>query len=261
VLGDADAQLAASAAWFGSTVNRGQTCIAVRRAFVHRSRYTAFCDLLRGLAEKAEPMRLTLPSQARQADRFVDDAVARGAKLLVERPEAEEGSWRPAVLIDATPEMAVCREAAFAPVMAVLPFDDVEQALEMDRRCPYALGASIFATDVQQARWLAYHLRAGAVAINDVVLPTAHPATPFGGSGASGWGVTQGAEGLLEMTVPRVVSATSGKFRPHYDMGDPRKLENQGELLRGFLEAGHAPGFGRRLAGWWRVVRAAMRGL
>lgn len=261
VLEDANVPFAARAAWFGTTINRGQTCIAVRRAFVHRSRYADFCDRLRGLAEKAQPMRLTLPSQARQVDQLVDDAVARGARLLVERPPSTDGCV-PAVLIDARPEMAVCREAAFAPVMAVLPFDTVEQAVEMDRQCPYALAASIFSADVpHKAMWLAYQLRAGMVAINDVVLPTAHPATPFGGSGASGWGVTQGAEGLLEMTVPQVVSSTSGTFRPHYDMGDPEKLENQGEMLRGFLQAGHAPGFFRRLAGWWRIVRAAMRGV
>jgi acyl-CoA reductase-like NAD-dependent aldehyde dehydrogenase len=262
VLPDADVRLAARAAWFGMTVNRGQTCIAVRRAFVHRSRYGDFCDLLRPLISQAAAMPLTLPSQARQVDHFVQDAVARGGKPLVDRLASSGAGCFPTVLIDATPEMAVCREAAFAPVMAVLPFDDVQQALTMERECPYALAASIFSESVIEARWLvANELRAGAVSINDVVLPTAHPATPFGGSGASGWGVTQGAEGLLEMTVPQVVSTTSGKFRPHYDMGDLKKLESQGELLRGFLQAGHAPGLFRRLAGWWRIVRAAMRGV
>jgi acyl-CoA reductase-like NAD-dependent aldehyde dehydrogenase len=261
VMADADVRLAARAAWFGMTVNRGQTCIAVRRAFVHRSRHAEFLDTLRPLVEKSSPMPLTLPSQGRQVDHFVEDALARGGKLLVDRPAGREAGCHPTVLIDATPEMAACREAAFAPVMAVLPFDDWEQAVAMERECPYALAASIFTADTVTARFLANELRAGAVTINDVVVPTAHPATPFGGTGQSGWGVTQGAEGLLEMTVPQVVSVKGGAFRPHYDMGDPQKLQGQGELLRGFLEAGHAPGFGQRLRGWWRVVRAAMRGV
>src|SRR5207247_817779 len=98
-----------------------------------------------------------------------------------------------------------------------------------------------------RAEWLASRLRAGMVAINDVVVPTAHPATPFGGRGNSGWGVTQGAEGLLEMSVPQTVSVRRGTFRPHFDIGDPGKLAVQEELLRGLMEATHAPRLGARL--------------
>jgi aldehyde dehydrogenase (NAD+) len=157
--------------------------------------------------------------------------------------------------------MAVCREAPFAPLLAVLPFDSLEDALAQERQCPYALAASIFTRNVPLARRLASTLRAGCVTINEVVVPTAHPATPFGGRGASGWGVTQGAEGLLEMTLPQVVSVRGGTFRPHYDSGEPGKLEAQAELLTGLLQAGHAPRLGQRLAGWWRVVRRAWRGV
>jgi acyl-CoA reductase-like NAD-dependent aldehyde dehydrogenase len=262
VLDDADVGLAARAAWFGMTMNRGQTCIAVRRAFVHRSRYDEFRDRLRPLAEKAPPMHLTVPSQARQARQLVDDAVEHGAKLLIQGSQtSEDGSFRPAVLLDATPEMAVCREAAFAPIMAVLPFDKAEEALQAEAQCPYALAASVFTKDDTTAVWIADQLRAGAVTINDVIVPTAHPATPFGGSGASGWGVTQGAEGLLEMTVPRVVSHRGGTFRPHYDTGDPEKLKKQADLLRALLEAGHSPTLGARLRGWWHVIGTARKGL
>lgn len=262
VLDDADVKLAARAAWFGSTINRGQTCIAVRRAFVQRKNYPAFCDLLSQLARDSQPQPLTMASQARQAEQLLQDAVSHGGKLLVPQTgSATDGTCRPAVVVDARPEMAICREAAFAPVMAVLPFDTLEDALAMEAQCPYALGASIFTGNVALAQRLSAQLRSGAVCINDVIVPTAHPATPFGGAGASGWGVTQGAEGLLEMTVPQVVSVRSGSFRPHYDIHDPVKLQKQGDLVKGFLEATHAPTFGRRLAGWWRVLRILMKGL
>ena len=56
VLDDADVAMAARAAWFGATVNRGQTCIAVRRAFVHRAVYPAFCDRLKEMASAAVPV-------------------------------------------------------------------------------------------------------------------------------------------------------------------------------------------------------------
>jgi aldehyde dehydrogenase (NAD+) len=165
------------------------------------------------------------------------------------------------VVIDARPEMSLCRESTFAPVLAVLPFDSIDDALRMELSCPFALGASVFTRNPARGESLASRLRAGVVTINDVVVPTAHPATPFGGRGDSGWGVTQGEEGLLEMTVPQTVSVRAGTFRPHYDSGDPAKLAAQEELLRGLMQARHAPTLLTRLRGWWRLIRAARRGI
>jgi acyl-CoA reductase-like NAD-dependent aldehyde dehydrogenase len=260
VLEDADVTLAARAAWFGCTINRGQTCIAVRRSFIHRSVYPAFCEALR-IQAKPQPMKLALAAQADHAQRLVANAVAEGGRLLLEPAPAHDGSCAPAVVIDARPEMALCRESTFAPVLAVLPFDSIDDALRMERSCPFALGASIFTRNPSFHQRLAGRLRAGVVTINDVVVPTAHPATPFGGRGDSGWGVTQGEEGLLEMTVPQTVSVRAGTFRPHYDSGDPAKLAAQEDLLRGLMQARHASTLLARLAGWWRLIRAARRGI
>jgi aldehyde dehydrogenase (NAD+) len=164
----------------------------------------------------------------------------------------------PAVVTDCRPEMPICQDASFAPIMAVLPFDSIEEALRIDAGCRYALGASIFSRDGAKANALASRLRTGMAAINDVIVPTAHPATPFGGRGDSGWGVTQGAEGLLEMTIPQVVSFRGGTFRPHYDLA-AGKGKGQGELLRGFLESSHAPTLASRWRGWRRLLPALWR--
>jgi acyl-CoA reductase-like NAD-dependent aldehyde dehydrogenase len=259
VLEDADVSLAARAAWFGATLNRGQTCLAVRRAFVQRSVYAPFCAALRELAEQAHPVRLALPAQVRFTERLVREALADGARLLLDTLLANPDECAPAVVIDARPEMALCQEASFAPVLAVLPFDSLEEALRMESRCPYALGTSIFTRNEARAALLAEELRAGMVAINDVIVSTAHPATPFGGRGDSGWGVTQGAEGLLEMTLPQVVSLRGGRFRPHYDMAMGQGAERQAEFLHGLLESAHAPTLRQRLRGWWRLLRGAKR--
>lgn len=255
VLDDADVSLAAQAAWFGATLNRGQTCLAARRLFVQRPVYAAFCAALRPLTERASPIAVALPAQARQADDLVRDAVAEGARMLFEAPSSEGTTCTPRIVVDARPEMAVCREASFAPVAAVMPFDSDEEAMAMEMQCPFALGASIFTRDRRRADRMACRLRAGMVAINDVIAPTAHPATPFGGRGDSGWGVTQGAEGLLEMTVPQVVSQRTGRFRPHYELASGQEAEQQTELLRGLLERAHAPTLTARLRGWWRLLR------
>lgn len=261
VLDDADPALAARAAWFGATLNRGQTCLAVRRALVSRKVYGPFLEALRPLAEAARPMKLALPSQVEQAVRLVEDAIQSGAKLLGSdpvKPTASEDECRPTAVLEARPEMALCREASFAPLLAVMPFDDLEEALNLEKPCPYALGASVFTRTPLRAERLAEWLRAGAVTVNDVVVPTAHPATPFGGRGESGWGVTQGSEGLLEMTLTQVVSVRTGTQRPHYDMVINPK-DAQGELLRALLQATHGETWWTRLTGIVRTVRAAWK--
>src|SRR5262249_25677342 len=82
VLPDADLGLATAAAWVGFTLTRGQTCVAVRRAFVHRSLYPQFMQALEPLASAAGPLRLAMASQVRQAQQLVDDAVGKGGRVL-----------------------------------------------------------------------------------------------------------------------------------------------------------------------------------
>jgi len=247
LLDDADWQLAAKAAAFGVCINRGQTCIAVRRVFVPRSQLEAFSqELLRVLPQQTMPLQL--PAQHEQAKRLVQDAIAQGARLLTP-------PGGPIVLSEVRPTMALCREASFAPIVGLLPYDTLEEALQAEAACPFALSFSIFTAHVARAEAIAAQLRAGSVCINDVIAPTAHPATPFGGRGESGWGVTQGAEGLLEMTLPQVVSVRSGRFRPHY-----QPTPEQEGLLRGLLAAKHAATLQARWLGWWRVIRTALKG-
>jgi aldehyde dehydrogenase (NAD+) len=154
--------------------------------------------------------------------------------------------------------MGLCRDALFAPVVAVLPYDNVEDAVRMDAQCPYGLGASIFTRSPARATELAARLRTGTVAVNDVIVPTAHPGTPFGGRGLSGWGVTQGPEGLLEMTVPQVVSVRGGTFRPHYEMA-AGGAGPQGDLLWGSLDIGHGLTLSQRCRGFFRLLRGLFR--
>ncbi len=256
VLPDADVMMAAAAAWFGATLNRGQTCIAVRRAFVHRAVYDEVLRTLQPWAEAARPMRLALASQARQGERLVADALAKGGRLVSKSDGSlDEAEFRPTVIADARPEMDLFREASFAPLLALLPFDDVEQALTMDRLCPFGLGASVFTTRPRQAHQIAARLKTGMVTINDVIAPTAHPVSPFGCVRESGWGVTQGAEGLLEMTVPQVVSLKKGRYRPHYEMATREPGAQEG-LLRGLLRFCHGAGLLER----WRGLRQMIRG-
>ncbi|WP_162271896.1 aldehyde dehydrogenase family protein [Gemmata sp. SH-PL17] len=304
VLADADIELAAKGVWFGLTLNRGQTCVAVRRVFVQRAKYAALVAALKPLADRAVPMNLVMESQRTQADRLIQDAMKRGASVLGEPnpltpfPKKEGGTepntidakssamvlspspfrggvgeglfstpfpsgrgdggvgsaLAPTLLLNTPADAAICREACFAPVAAVIPFDTVEEALAMANQSPFGLSASVFSADVAAAQEFAARVPSGSVVINDVLAPTAHPATPFGGRGASGWGVTQGPEGLLAMTVPQVVTVHKGTFRPHLDDAanpDPATID----LLHGLIRLTHARGLRARLSGLWQMVR------
>ena len=260
VLADADVALAARAAWFGCTINRGQTCIAVRRAFVHRTLYSPFCEALRALADGAPAAPLLMPSQVQQARRLLADALGAGARLLNEAAPGETGACRPMIVIDATPEMALCREPAFAPVMAVLPFDSVEEALRQESICPFALGASIFTrrqgpcgmAGRPAARGLGDGQRRGG-ADGPSVHAVRRPGRQRLGRHARRRGAA-GDDRSADGEHP------AGAFRPHYDAADAGKLASQEELLRGLLQATHASGIGSRLRGWGRLIRAAWRG-
>ena len=109
--------------------------------------------------------------------------------------------------------MRILQEDVFAPWLALVPVADMDQALQYDAECPFALGASIFGP-LKPAKALAPRIRAGSICINDLIVPTADPRLPFGGGARSGFGRTRGAEGLLEMTATKTVS-TRRWFRPH----------------------------------------------
>ena len=83
-----------------------------------------------------------------------------------------------------------------------------------------------------------------------MIVPTADPRLPFGGRGRSGYGVTRGADGLLEMTRPKAIVVRRGSFRPHLD--PPHPLD--GDLFRHYLAAAHGGSLGQRLRGAANVV-------
>jgi acyl-CoA reductase-like NAD-dependent aldehyde dehydrogenase len=160
--------------------------------------------------------------------------------------------------IDPPPGHPARCDSTFTPQLAVLPFDTLDEALALHAESPFRLTASIFTRNLAAARSLAAKLPVGAVVVNDVIAPTAHPGTPFGGRGASGWGVTQGPEGLFQMTVPQTVTVHSGTFRPHVESvltADPAG----GEVTAGMLRMAHGRTLGTRWRGLKQMVRGMMR--
>lgn len=255
LLDDGDVKLAARGAWFGATANGGQACVGTRRVYVPRSHLQNFLNYLTPLVERALPVHLVLPDQVAIAQDLIADALARGAHLI-RRDDllVPDGHVQPAVLVQESPDTRACRESFFFPLLSVLPYDGIDQALTSIAGCPYRLGASVFTADPRRALNLSERLRCGMVHVNDVIVPMGHPATPLGGQGASGWGRTKGHEGLLEMTVPQIVSVVRGRFRPHFDaIGSHWFLH--AEALAGLLELRHARTLRGKLRGARRLLR------
>ena len=254
VLPGADLDLTADALTFGLRLNAGATCIAPRRVFVAREHAAALEDGLTRRLEGGRPLPVTRQASDR-LQALLDDARERGGRVVPGCPEAGEGLVRPTAVFDADPHALLLQADIFAPVLGVVPVQEPDEALALDALCPYALGASVFGPP-EAARRVAEKVRAGSVVVNDLVVPTADPRLSFGGRGRSGFGVTRGAEGLLEMTCLKTISVRRGRFRPHYE---PLPAKDGAALIRAWLQAAHGRGAGTRLRGLGRLVRGLAR--
>lgn len=260
ILPDANLDLAARGIYFGTTVNSGQTCVSSRRLFVPRQVLTALQDKLIALFDK-QPMQRTLAMANQQAhvNKLIQAATADGARILIPKTGQLPGQdGVPIILTEVRPEMAICNEALFAPVSMIIPYEELSEALAGIKRSDYGLAFSIYTQDLAQAKALIAQLPCGLATINDAVAAVGHPATPFGGVGRSGWGITQGAEGLLEMTTPQVISQRGGTFRPHFDPMGSSPATNDAVLSQ-MLRWENSPTFWQRTSSFFGLLRAAMR--
>ncbi len=238
VLPGADLPLVASCLAYGLRLNGGATCIAPRRVFVGTE---AAAELGQALLKRLPgvPDALVPPAIAARLAALAENAVDAGAHMLA------AGPGRPLVLTGATSDMALLQQDVFAPWLAIVPVPDMAAALAAADACPFALGASVFGP-ADAARAFADRVRAGSVCVNDVIVPTADPRLPFGGRGRSGFGLTRGAEGLLEMTVAKTISIRRGRLRPHLQPATPRDAGNFSLMIA-------------LLHGTWRTRWSALR--
>ncbi|MFZ0137250.1 MAG: aldehyde dehydrogenase family protein [Candidatus Sulfotelmatobacter sp.] len=212
VLDDADVDVASSAAVWGAFVNAGQTCLSVERCYVHRSLYENF---LRACAEKTKKLRvgrgmdretdvgpMIHERQLRVVEAHVEDAVARGARVLTGGSRAQElgeNFYKPTVLADVTHEMQIMREETFGPVLPVTAFDSDDEAVRLANDSEYGLAASVWTRDSARGERLARRIQAGTVMVNDVVSCFGISEAPHGGVKSSGIGRAHGRFGLEEM--------------------------------------------------------------
>ncbi|MDB6029989.1 MAG: aldehyde dehydrogenase [Verrucomicrobiales bacterium] len=250
VLEDADLHLSAKALSFGLHLNQGQICIAPRRIFVAASRLQEFLQVVRTAFQERECFALPLRRIAGFLP-HLGDALDNGATLVAGSDMTEGEPRFPFVVSNVPRDSALWSEDFFLPVAAVAPFETEQDLLTGLKQSPYALGASIFTADCDAAKALATKLKVGVISINDLIVPTADPRLPFGGRGRSGFGVTRGAEGLLEMTAVKVVTTRSFKWRPHY--AEPQS--GDGDLFAHFLQLVHSGSWKQRFSSAIKLFR------
>lgn len=217
VLADADPAAIANDLFWGAFINTGQTCAALKRLYVHDDVYDRVVDELARIAA-ATPMGNGLdeqnvlgPVQNRaQFDivtALVDDARARGARVVVggeAAPELGELFYRATIVADIADGAPLVDEEQFGPVLPVIRFTDLDDAIARANRLDVGLGASVWSSDRARAREVAARLEAGTVWINGH--GGVHPMIPFGGVKSSGYGLEFGVEGLKAVAVPRVIN-------------------------------------------------------
>ena len=252
VLADADLDLATRALAFGITINGGCTCIAPRRIFAMRQISAALTAQLQAQLEQSSPVPID-PRLEPQIRELVGAAVEAGARIIC-GTMPEGGVMQPLLLSGAEPEMTLLKTDLFAPVASIVTVADESSALAASAHCPYALGATVFASP-PRAKRLAGQINAGAVVINDMIAPIADPRMPFGGRGHSGFGVTRGTEGLLSLTRIKAIAIRGGGFRPHFQP----VTADDAELFRTALSAGHGRGRWTRLKAIFRLPAALRR--
>lgn len=200
--------------------NSGQLCISIERIYVDKKiadefadRFAAYVSTMKLAATydfTADMGSLASASQIETVEAHVEDAVAKGAKVLAggkRRPDLGPFFYEPTVLTDVTDEMTCCCNETFGPVVSIYPVDSTDEAIKLANDTEYGLNASVFAGSSSEAQAVAEQLRAGTVNINEgYAAAWASTAAPMGGMGISGMGRRHGEEGLLKYTESQTIA-------------------------------------------------------
>jgi acyl-CoA reductase-like NAD-dependent aldehyde dehydrogenase len=266
VLADANLEIAASGAVWGSFTNCGQVCLSVERIFVEQSIAEKFASLC---VEKTKKLRLgpggdpttdvgplIRPQHVQRMTALIEDAVARGAKVLCggkPRPDLSPNFFEPTVIIGVNSASRLFQEETFGPILAIQRVANADEAVTRANESRFALAASVWTANAALAKKIAAQLRTGSVMINDAISYYAIAEAPHGGCGLSGWGRAHGKTGLLEMVQTKYIDVdrTPGRAKPWWF----RYGADLEKATDAFLQFQYAPSLAARL----RNARAALK--
>lgn len=220
VLDDADVDAIAEPLFWACFANSGQVCVAAKRVYVHEAVYDRLAVALKAIAARVavgngadEGTQLGPVQNRAQYDRvrgLIADSQAAGHRFLTGGEVREgQGYFVPVTIIDNPPEQArVVQEEAFGPVVPLIRYSDLDDAITRANACEYGLGGSVWSTDMDRAQAVAARMETGTVWINSA--QGLSPYAAFAGHKQSGLGVENGLDGLLEFTAPQSVYQPTG---------------------------------------------------
>jgi betaine-aldehyde dehydrogenase len=210
--------------------NQGQACIAGSRLVLHEKIADEFLEKFIGLARSirignpVEPATEMGPlTSAGHRDRvlsYVQVAKDQGGQVLLggkapERPELAKGCYIEPTIVRAKPTDRVCQEEVFGPFVSVTTFKTDDEALAIANGTEYGLGGGLWTTHLQRAHKFAREMKSGMVWIN--CYKRVNPASPFGGTGSSGYGREMGFEVMREYTQAKSVWVNvDAQIPPYY---------------------------------------------
>jgi acyl-CoA reductase-like NAD-dependent aldehyde dehydrogenase len=215
VLDDADVDAIAEPLFWACFANSGQVCVAAKRVYVHDAVYDRLSAALKDIAARmpvgdgaAQGTQLGPVQNRAQYERvkgLIADSAAAGHSFLTGGDVAEgKGYFVPITIVDNPPESArVVQEEAFGPVVPLIRYTDIDDAIARANACEYGLGGSVWSTDMARAQAVAARMETGTVWINSA--QGLSPYAAFAGHKQSGLGVENGPDGLLEFTAPQSI--------------------------------------------------------
>jgi acyl-CoA reductase-like NAD-dependent aldehyde dehydrogenase len=210
---DADIDIATTCQIEGFTFNQGEVCCAMTRLILHEDVYDEYLEMLAGkcdqikigypLNEDTDMGALIAESHLKSVEKFVSDSLEAGAKLYyggkrLTGGEYDKGAYYgPTIITDVTTDMEIWKEEVFGPVLCVVKYKDLDDAVALaNDNTTFGLGANVFTENLKKAYWTGKKLNAGSVWVN---LPNGmNMACPFGGNKNSGMSREYGTAGLHE---------------------------------------------------------------
>jgi acyl-CoA reductase-like NAD-dependent aldehyde dehydrogenase len=215
VLDDVAVKEVAPKIFAGAMGNSGQVCLAIKRVYAPDSIYDELCaELARlaeaavvgdGLDEKTEFGPLQNKAQYERVQGFVEDARAHGKIIAGGGSRSGPGYFvRPTIVRDIPDDARLVREEQFGPVLPVLRYTDLDDAIARANDSEYGLGATVWGKDLERAYEVASRIDSGTVWVNKHL--ELRPDVPFSGAKQSGHGTELGREGLEEFTQARIIN-------------------------------------------------------
>jgi acyl-CoA reductase-like NAD-dependent aldehyde dehydrogenase len=215
---DCDLERTAQAIVFGGFANSGQVCTSVERVYAHATIYAPLLRRVTALVaglRQGDPSReqvdlgaITFGRQIEVAQRHIEDALAKGARLVCggRKLPGPGAFFAPTLLADCDHTMTVMRDEIFGPIVPFMRVRSDDEAVSLANDSPFGLNAYVFTKGRETARRLSERIQAGSVLVNDVLSNYATIEAPFGGIKQSGFGRVHGDQSLRDMCTEKFVS-------------------------------------------------------